>query len=281
LYPGDVGVAGDPTVVFVEDFEGALEDVIARWEFASLTGLAILPEGPAGSPGATSIAMTAGGGGLGAAELYRRISPHDGLFVRYYAKYGGGAGWGHAGIWIGGYNPSSTVPRAQEGVKPSGDDLVSVAFQPIGPENRLDFYNYWMTMHAGALGSYQGNTLVHDRDLTLVADAWFCVELWIHLQAGYLMLWKDDVSIVEFSEYGARGYWVQDSFCPDGIADDDTCQGTEPPPLPHEVLDLAYRTTPDLQLNWIWPRISIPSGPARTVLYDHLVVATRRIGCLR
>jgi hypothetical protein len=282
IYPGDVGIATDPAVVFTEDFEeGSVEAVVARWDDAKTLGLALSSILPAESSGSASMAMTAGGTGPAAADLYRRVDAHDWLYLRYYARYAAGIEWHHTSAWIGGYNPSTSYPNPQAGLKPEGDDRFSIAFEPVSVERRLDFYNYWMNMHSGA-GSYYGNTLIHDRELLLPEEQWMCVEIYVRLDSPELAVWKDDALIVHFTATSPLGFWIQDKFCPDGIGDDDTCVTYAPPPgTPHEPLNLESRTTPALQINWIWPQNYITSGPAGTVLYDDLVVATRRIGCLR
>ena len=44
-------------------------------------------------------------------------------------------------------------------------------------------------------------------------------------------------------------------------------------------LDLQWRKTTALKLNYIWPQNDTQIGES-TIVYDDVVVATRRIGCI-
>jgi len=91
-YPGDVGIGGDPRVVFADDFESyaSADDLTDRWDDAYQNGLLrIATEGPNVYAGAQSIEMTAP---QQADELSNAVSKEltdevDVLYLRYYSKY--------------------------------------------------------------------------------------------------------------------------------------------------------------------------------------------------
>jgi hypothetical protein len=63
-YPGDVGIEKDPDVVFVEDFEGSVDEICGRWE--EVAGKPIMSKSedvPPGSGGKQSILLTRTAGG--------------------------------------------------------------------------------------------------------------------------------------------------------------------------------------------------------------------------
>ena len=158
---------------------------------------------------------------------------------------------------------------------------------------RMDFYNYWMKMHSWmdvptGNTAYYGNSLIHQTRSHAVDDAWMCVEIHVKLNpnagsgaGAELGLWIDDTSIQQFSDAAPLGYWTKDKFCPDN-ADSAECTDYPPPAGTQLIpLDLQYRSTTDLKLSAFWPQNYITSGGDGAVWYDDMVIATRRIGCLR
>ncbi|HEX7860479.1 MAG TPA: hypothetical protein VF773_09150, partial [Verrucomicrobiae bacterium] len=91
-YPADRGIENDPRVVFVENFEGPLDEIWKRWEtVGDKPGQSLTADVPPGSSGKTSLLMdrTKGPG----PQLYRRLKNKEGgwgydrLFARYYVKF--------------------------------------------------------------------------------------------------------------------------------------------------------------------------------------------------
>jgi hypothetical protein len=294
-YPGDRGIELDPAVVWVESFEeGSVAAVTARYDdWKNPAGMALVPDVPPGSSGASSMRMTAGAG-ASATDLYRRLPDRDELFVRWYARYQPGGPWHHTGVWLGGYDPPSSWPNPQAGLRPDGDDRLSVSVEPVfdvgGAAPRLDFYNYWMTMHswmAQPSGStaYYGNTLVHRNAFTVDEGQWVCLEVHVRLNpdpasslGAVLEVWKDDLRVQRFDDAGPPGYWIRDKFCPQG-ADGTEC--TSYPAPADTVLDLRFRSSQSLHLNAFWPQNYVTAGTDGSVQFDDMVVATQRVGCLR
>jgi len=298
-YPGDLGIEKDPDVVFAENFEeGSVGNVTKRYDdFKNASGMALVPDVPKGSAGKASMKLTAGGG-TSATDLYKKLaSNYDELYVRYYAKYQAGIQWHHTGVWVGGYNPPIPYPSPQAGLKPNGDDRFSVSLEPIGasgaPNPRMDFYDYWMTMHSWkdvptGTDAYYGNSMIHRASLVAKDDTWMCIELHIKLnpdpasKAGAeLGLWVDEASIIQYSDKAPLGYWIKDKFCPT-TADAKSCTDYPPPTGTTMIpLDLQFRKVSALQLNAFWPQNYITAGPAGSVWYDDMVIAKKKIGCIK
>ena len=294
-YPGDIGLETDPAVVWFEGFEeGSVAAVTARYEQAqNQAGMTLVADVPAKSGGTASMKLTSSVS-ANATDLYKKLPDHDEWFVRWYAKYQAGITWHHSGVWVGGYNPASNWPSPQAGLKPNGDDRFSVSIEPVygvgGNAPRFDFYNYWMTMHSWMAvpsgdTAYYGNGLVHQSSFTIDEGQWVCLEVHVKVNPGassasgaVLEVWKNDLLVQSFTDAGPLGYWIRDKFSPTG-ADGQEC--TDYPAPADTVLDLQLRNTAALRLNAFWPQNYITEGPEGSVQYDHMVVATRYVGCLR
>lgn len=294
-YPCDRGIAGDPAVVWAENFEeGSVSAVTSRYDsYSNASGMSLVTDKPSGSCGAASMRFTADGRNAAtqATDLYKRLDTgQDGLYVRWYAKYEAGAPWHHTGVWFGGYNPPSDWPNPQAGVRPLGNDRVSFAVEPVwgrgGSNPVFDFYNYWMKMHtcSGCGDAYWGNALISRTAFTASDNTWACVEAHARLNTdmasdagAVLEVWKNDSLIQRFPEAGAVGYWVQDHFCPVG-ADGSQCNYS---PTASGPPDIQFRTTTDLKLNAFWPQNYITDPASGSVWFDDVVIAKVRVGCLR
>jgi hypothetical protein len=295
-YPGDVGIDKDPDVIWTENFEeGSASAMLARYDDKNPTGLTLDSDVPPKSSGKASGKLTASGAGPNAVDFYKNLQPgYDEWYVRYYVKYQGNAPWHHTSVWVGGYNPPLNYAFPHAGEKPNGDDRFSVAFEPQ-EENvatpRMDFYNYWMQMHSwmdqpSGNTAYYGNSLIHDPSVVATGQ-WQCVEIHIKLNTDVssgtgaeLGLWVDDQSIIQFTDSSPLGYWVKDKFCPEAATGTE-CTDYKPANPTLVPLDLQFRTTTDLKLNYFWPQNYITDTGSGTVWYDDMVIAKRRIGCIQ
>ncbi|MBW2524504.1 MAG: hypothetical protein JRI23_10025 [Deltaproteobacteria bacterium] len=289
-YPGDVSIDSHGSVVWYEGFEqGSVGAVVARYESTSNEQrMALEADVPAHSPGSASLRMTAGGG-TNDTDLYKNfVTGWDELYLRYYVKYQDGVDWHHTGVHVGGYFPDSNWPQGGAGVRPNGDDRFSVAFEPVqnGTNPRFDFYNYWMGMQDSPGGSYWGNTLIHDTRVYATHD-WQCVELHIRMNTdtgsnagAELGIWLDDVSYVQYDDQGPVGRWLHDKFCRDTPNTSPSCTDYFPLDPPDVVLDLQWRTTTDLKINYFWPQNYITAANTGDVWFDDIVIATERVGCI-
>lgn len=280
--------------MWVESFEQAsLSELASRYEdVGGQSNMTFVSDVPSASSGATALRLRAGGGLGEATDFYKRFERgYERLFARYYVKYQANAPFHHTGVWLGGYSPALDYPSPKAGIKPNGDDRISVSFEPTGEgaNPRMDFYNYWMNMHTGP-SQYWGNTLIHREDLVADGDQWMCIEIEIALNpspgsaaGGELGLWKNDTEIIRFTDSTPLGYWTWDKFCPEPGATGSECTSYPPAPTePLEPLNLQWRSSANLQLNYFWPQnYNTDTEQASDVFYDDIVIATERVGCIR
>lgn len=294
-HPGDVGMGTDPDVIWFEDFEeGSLAAIAARYDQVRDRGRwSLVTDTPSGT--GSALAMRAGQG-EDAVDLYKELPSSDEWYVRWYARYESGVHWHHSGMWFGGYDPPMPYPSPGAGTRPTGAERFSVSIEPVygvgGASPRFDFYDYWSTMHSWMAEpivddgtAYYGNGLVHRSDFTVDEDTWVCLETHVRLNTtgasgagAVLEVWRNDALMERFDDAGPMGYWIRDKFCPEG-ADGTEC--TDYPAPATERLDLTFRTTTDLQLNAFWPQNYITDDEMGTLAFDQMVVARRRVGCLR
>jgi len=294
-YPGDVGMASDPSVVWSENFEeGSLAAFTARYDsFTDQAGMTLAADHPANSSGQQAIELTAGGSNS-ATDFYKSFGAgYDELWFRYYAKYVGSGPWHHTGLWFGGYDPPLSYPSPHAGTKPSGTDRYSIGLEP-DPDFTgvpMDFYAYWMGMHSwksnptGAAGDYYGNSLLHDAEFHVQSNTWVCYEVHLKLNpdptkgsGAILEVWENDGLIRRFDDTGPYGYWVADKFCPND-ADGSECTAYRPANPVLALLDQQWRSTSALKINYIWPQNYNDAGTNSSLLLDDMVVAKQRIGC--
>ncbi len=295
-HPGDVGLGADPDVIWFEDFEeGSVALITARYDQVQGSArMALVSDTPSGV--GQALALTAGGG-TDAVDLYAQLPSSDEWFVRWYARYeGGGVSWHHSGMWLGGYAPAMSYPSPMAGHRPNGDERFSIAIEPafgIGSAHaRLDTYDYWSAMHSWMPSpvqddgtAYYGNALVHRQDFTVDEGTWICLEAHVRLNTdgasdagAVLEIWKNDASVARYDDAGPLGYWIRDKFC---TAAADGAECTDYPAPFDQHLDQRYRATTALQLNAFWPQNYISDPQTGTLAFDQMVVARRRVGCLR
>ncbi|MFN0245755.1 MAG: hypothetical protein ACKV2T_02530 [Kofleriaceae bacterium] len=292
-YPGDNGIAGDPAVIWFEDFEAAsVAAITGRYDQAQgVARMALTSDAPKGN----ALAMTSGGA-VSAVDLYKRLPDHDDVFVRWYAKYDANIRWHHSGMWIGGYNPGMTFPSPMAGRRPVGNDRFSIALEPVWGSGtasaRFDFYNYWMGMQSWMLPpvndngtAYYGNSLVHRNSFTIDENQWVCLEVHVRLNpsattaaGAVLEVWKNDALVTRLDDAGPMGYWLRGKWC---ASNSDGQECTDYPAQPDEILSLQFRNTTAFGVNAFWPQNYITESIMGTLRFDQMVVATTRVGCMR
>lgn len=295
-HPGDRGMAGDPAVVWYEDFsEGSVGAVLARYDaHQHRAGMALVADAPPGSPSRYALRLRSGGAHP-ATYLYKSFGHgYLSLFVRYYIRYIDHGPWHHSGVWIGGYNPPLLYPYPRAGLRPSGAHWFSVALEPIPalPHTPMDLYIYWRGMHSwkadptGRRYDYFGNTVLQDPHARLRSNTWMCYEIHLKLNpnpasgaGAVLEVWQNNRRIRRFDDHGPVGYWIRDKFCP--------LHGSGPqctryrPAHPHlTVLDQRWRTSRALTLNYFWPQNYNTAKRDSSLLLADIIVARRRIGCM-
>ena len=295
-HPGDIGMGSDPDVVFFADFEDAtIDDVFAKFSSSyrlNAAGMHLDADVPAASPGHQSLAMSTDPDHVSTA-LYKLFpEDYDELYVRWYIKYPAGGAWHHTGVWWGGYADRLEYASPHAGERPVGDDRISISVEPnetvngsTGANPRLDTYMYWMKMRAGGDGLYWGNATIRKSGFVTDDDQWMCIETHVKLNSDVsssagaeLDVWKNDVLVQHADASGPLGTWLWGAFCPQG-SDEYACTHyapTEPAVVP---LDLQWRKSTNLKLNYIWPQNDTRIGNS-TLYFDHITVAKRRIGCI-
>ena len=277
-YPGDQGIEQDSTVIFAEDFEEApLTSLVDRFTYLKHpTSISIVRESPPMSPGRTSLRITSIGGVSTGGTLYKKLSKgYDLLYLRFYINYPSGGTYHHTSAWLGGYNPPSDLPLRNAGIKPLGHDYFSIAAEPVDTNAHWDFYIYWMGMRGGRSTEYWGNLLIYDHPLTLIRDRWICVEVMAKVNEpvtesnGEIALWIDGMRRSHLGPGFPKGNWRGGIFTRSHVGE------------PFE--GFQWRNDPALQLNWFTLQHYVtedPPGYEGHVLFDHVVLATSRIGCL-
>lgn len=295
-YPGDTGIAQDPAVLFVEDFEAAtIEEIARRWSDVSNKDDRVLSLGndvPEGSPGKVSLQVTATLGKNTGGHLYK-VLPRavDTAFARFYVKFPPDAPYIHHFVHLGGYNPPTPWPQGGAGQKPRGDERITVGIEPHGDYGRVpppgmwSFYCYWPEMKISADGRYWGNALRPPKPALVPKNRWQCVEVMLKLNStpdtpdGELALWLDGKLTMHIIRGAPRDRWT-------GLGFKLLEEGGEP------FEGFRWRTSTDLKINFFWLLHYVTEqaarqnnltdlNPVNRVWFDHIVVATSYVGPLR
>ena len=280
-YPGDVGIENDPAVIFVEQFEeGSISNIVPRWgDVKNPSGMLLVTEVPPGSPAGHSLSIPWVGGGVNnGGHLYKMLNPgiNDVLYVRYYIKYPTSGDYSHTGVWIGGDNPMSAWPNPVPNSKPSGSDRFTAGAEQNTLTHAFDHYDYWTGMHPDGNGSYWGNFLLNNPSVQANPGQWVCIEEMVKLNNpvsawnGEHALWINNVKVSHLGQGFPKGYWIGGRFYQDPTVNT-TFEGFQ------------WRNDSALNINWIWLQNYAPNDPpgfSATILFDHVVVAKNRIGCL-
>jgi hypothetical protein len=278
-YVRDSGIGSDPAVVFSENFESSLGTWSARFNGGGPSGIGTSADRPAASGGVQSARLIPNGI---SGTLYRQLpTDYAHLWMRYYVKYLGNVSH-HTGAYMGGYSPPSSFPQGDAGIKgirSNGDRMFVSGFEQrgtpdgIAPQTHVGTYNNWVDMAGpGFNGSFFGRDLLITENPSLNVNAWQCVEMRVKMNSaatshdGELQIWVNDISIQNFvpgspvGVYNASGDWV-------------TGSGSGFP-------GLLWRDVLTYGVNWIKLQNFSQVGTPFDVLFDDLVVATSRIGCI-
>jgi hypothetical protein len=293
-YPGDAGIEQHPSVVFVERFEGTLDEIAARWDqVQGQDTFSLSDDVPPGAAGGQSLLITHTGGDGTGGHLYRRLLPgYEQLFWRFYIKIDPAAGPLHHTPRIGGFNPPSRWPMGPAGQRPSGDANFRVGIGPhYGPDQSWDHYAYWNEMRGSPpAGRTWGNGFIGNPLLSMERGRWICVEMMVKLNQpqerdGELALWLDGKLVSHLGAGFPRGTWVFDKFRPGhpgpGVRWNDEIGDREPIPGDVRFEGFRWRTSEDLKINFLWMLLYItraPDGHVSRVWFDHVVVAQEYIG---
>lgn len=295
-YPGDLGIAKDPNVVFVENFEQpSLDEVKKRWdEVKSAAIMSMSEDVPPGSGGKRSLLMTHVGGKGDGGHLFRRLPPgYDRLFVRFYVKFDPQcAPIGHF-FHVGGHHPPTPYAQGGAGVRPRGDGWFGNGVEPSGKAWIWDYYTYWSEMRGSPpRGQTWGNSFVRDPNLKVARGKWICAEVMMKMNEmedsnGEMALWIDGKRVSHLGQGFPKGRWEYDKFFPGesggGIRWDDAKGASEhfqvpPGGLPFD--GFRWRRDERLKLSYLWVLLYMTAPPDHVskVWFDHIVVSTAYIG---
>jgi len=256
-HKGDAGLAKDPRVILVEDFESG---GLRQW--TEVTGKPEIVAEPHG--GAKALRFTATLGETTGGHLWKMLDPgHERVHFRFYVKFPEDHGYVHHFVHLCGYHPATRWPQGHAGERPRGDDRFSTGIEPWGDWGKhpapgaWHFYTYWCEMEQSRDGKYWGNGFAPEKPLAVVRGRWTCVEFAVKCNT----VGKAD---------GEQAFWI------DGKAAG--CWG-----------GFRWRTDGKLKVNGVWllyymtpnaPRQNrVPDPPkTSTILFDDLVVATDYIG---
>jgi len=306
-YVGDVGIENDADVIFVEQFEGTVDEICRRWE--TVSGKMLMSNSgdvPPGSAGRRSLLITRVPGNreyAGGGQLYRRIKNENGgygfdkVYLRMYMKFNEGhAGIHHYGTCLGGYHPSTKWPMVKAGQPTKGNQSFWSGVEPYGSWNWM-FYTYWHKMRGSPpRGQTWGNSFQHGcPKLPIPKEKWICIESMLKVNDvgdtnGEQAFWvngklnrKDGVVVSHQGKGFPTGTWIFDKFHPFRTGQGVRCErggartnieGGKP------FEGYEWRTVKELNVNYIWlyRYMSKPETGKSQVWWDHVVAARKYIG---
>ena len=297
-YPGDVGLDGDPRVLFHTDFENGMNG----WSrYTTDTQRQSVLDDAAQANGGTHFLQQRVTRTMLAAQQYISVNAQldlptrvPELYWRFYARVVGTSAKPHHWVRVAAGTPSfqsdglaNTVPPGDQGFWFDVDLTASDTFK---------FYVYWYLMRSGRCNDgsatpgcagdqgttyYYGNNFDYAGQTALTRDQWFCLEIrakanTLGTSDGELTLWKDGVLVADYRPGNPRGRWLRDNFYSWGqyFQDVQAFEGFE------------FRSGADVLLKRVtldayYERGTLPAAaPEEQVIhYDDVVVATTRIGC--
>jgi hypothetical protein len=303
-HPNDEGIADDPAVIFHSDFEQGL----AGWtrHTDDPDRLDVIDDGALSHAGSrhlraqvtrTDLAEDQYVSAQAQIDFARRVPT---AYIRFYARFVGDSATPHHWVrFAAGTESFQTDGLAN--TRPAGDDGFWFDLD-ARRDRRFNFYVYWYRMRYGrcndgsatpGCAGDQGNTYYYGNNFTpaeqtpFARDAWFCVEVKVSANTvgqsdGALALWKDDVLVGEYEPGEPRGRWLRDNFYTFGqyYEDQQAFEGfdfrsSEDVLLKRFTLDAYYE---EGSLNNY--AMELPTPEAQIILYDDVVIAEQRIGCM-
>ncbi len=310
-YPGDAGLDSDPAVLFFDDFESGW----GRWDWPSQDTryLTLEQDAAEAHSGNRYLRSTVTEADL-VADNYISSSAGatfgkaDQVFVRFYARFVGVApnphhwvrfaasanGWDSSGL-------ANTVPPGDRGFWFDLD---------INNDDIFNFYAYWYRMRSGWCNDgsatpgcegqqggdpyFYGNVFRPADQTPLSRDQWQCVEVMARANTvgqsdGELALWVNGDKVGRFRPGEPMGTWLRATFHVNGCSYS-ACTD----PVPFEgfefrssdqvrfnkfVLDAYYQLNTYRNKRQALIDKGLDPSDIQTILYDDVVVATRRIGC--
>lgn len=303
-YPNDEGIGDDPRVIFHSDFEQGLGGWSRHTE--NPDRLDVISDSALSHAGEhhlraqvtrTDLAQDQYVSAQAQIDFSRRVPQ---AFIRFHARFVGETATPHHWVrFAAGTESFQTDGLAN--TLPAGDD--GFWFDLDARRDQLfNFYVYWYRMRSGRCNDgsatpgcegdqgstyYYGNNFTPAGQTPFERDAWFCLEVMVKANAvdesnGELALWKDDQLVGEYAPGTPRGRWLRDNFYTWGeyYEDEQAFDGfdfrsSEEVLLKRFTLDAYYQedTLDDYAME-------LPVPEAQIILYDDVVIAEQRIGCM-
>ena len=230
-YPGDVGIASDPAVIFADDFESytSAAGLTTRWSEAyHLQNIRIATESGNVFGGAKALEFTVPRQSAEVSNTaIKYVSPERNvLFLRYYAKFDNGfnvLGSSHNGAWM-------SAKYCCPGIPANGSNKFFVSYEAwrgdTGTANpgKLNIYIYHPDQRdiwgdhffpTGIVSPFTntpfdfGSTFVSRPDVIPELGKWYCYELMVKANTpgqrdGRIALWLDGQLIADFQNLRLR-----------------------------------------------------------------------------
>jgi len=303
-YPGDVNIGNDSRVIFHSDFENGL----AGWTRYSqnTSRIDVLTDAGLAHAGQSYLRAQVTRTDLAAQQYISANAQFDfptrvpQIYWRFYAHFVGDTAVPHHWVRVAAGSPTfqsdglaNTVPAGDAGFWFDLDARRDLTF---------NFYVYWYLMRSGRCNDgtavpgcagdqgttyYYGNNFTPAGQTPFARDQWFCLEIMAKANTvgssdGELALWKDDVLVGEYKPGTPRGRWLRDNFYSWGqyFVDEQAFEGFE---FRSSADVLFKRVTLDAYyekgtLDNLAMTTTVPE--AQVILYDDVVVATERVGCM-
>ncbi|MEB2313155.1 MAG: hypothetical protein OZ921_09020 [Sorangiineae bacterium] len=303
-YPGDQGIGADPDVLFHSDFEDGFTGWTRHSQDQTLldvdTDAARANGGSRYLRASISRSRLAEDNYIGVNAQYDLETRVPVVFWRFYAKFVGTSVPPHHWVRLAAGTPAfqsdglaNTVPSGNQGFWYDLD---------AHDDGNLSFYAYWYKMRSGRCNDgsatpgcagdqgttyYYGNNFTPAGQAPFPRDRWFCIETMTKVNTvgsfdGELALWVDDALVGEYKTGTPRGRWLRDNFYSFGpyFQDQGGFEGFD------------WRSSDDvlvrrITLDTYFEKGSLDARIARglvapetqEILYDDVVLATRRVGC--
>jgi hypothetical protein len=310
-YPGDIGMADDPAVLFHDDFEQGW----GKWDTprSNTKHLYIENDVSLAGGGSAFLRSTVTKNDLDTqqyisacpvATFSRRVET---VYCRFYARIKGVAPNPHHWVRMAAGDATYSSSGLANTVPP-GDKGFWFDFDATN-NNTFSFYVYWYKMRSGRCNDgtvvpgcagdqgttyYYGNVFEPPQQTPFPRNTWFCIEFMAKANTpgthdGQLAFWING-ELIEYYQTGKpEGTWLRATFHTGG------CTYTAcTPPVPFEGFD--FRSNSDVLFKQFFldayyergsfadkktalEAMGLVVSNEATIYYDDVVIATQRIGC--
>ena len=292
-YPGDVGIAKDPKVIFATSFEDGIQEPLK----ITRKGVSTVEDAAIAFAGSRCARITATKDVDEGGDIV--LSWAEGVetcYLRVYVRFDQATLMPHHFVNITGMTDTYKYRwGGAAGLRPPGgkDGKVGTTLEPPKGENgKWHFYTYWHEMRSwqtpegrtdGRPNAYYGNGFSMEDSPAVIRDRWICMEMMLKLNQigqsdGEQAFWIDGKLVGHWKPGSPEGTWIREKFATYGPFNKD----------PKPFTGFNWRTDASLKLNRIslqwylskdqsWPKMTATEN---TVYFDNLVVATSYIGPL-